>query len=116
MSGICPARDNRTTSARHRTGAGIRITPSAATSTPTADSRLPRLVIMASASHVSVSRHVVALLERRRYQRRGILVDRGGGVVAIHAPAAIRTRDLRLRRPTLYPAELLARVVKQQLS
>jgi hypothetical protein len=25
------------------------------------------------------------------------------------APAAIRTRDLRLRRPTLYPAELQAR-------
>src|SRR2546422_9643578 len=25
------------------------------------------------------------------------------------APAAIRTRDLRLRRPTLYPTELLAR-------
>src|SRR6266581_6760664 len=27
----------------------------------------------------------------------------------LNAPAAIRTRDLRLRRPTLYPAELLAR-------
>src|SRR5207245_4485512 len=27
------------------------------------------------------------------------------------APAAIRTRDLRLRRPTLYPAELLAQTV-----
>jgi hypothetical protein len=29
--------------------------------------------------------------------------------VSVNAPAAIRTRDLRLRRPTLYPAELLAR-------
>ena len=27
-----------------------------------------------------------------------------------HAPAAIRTRDLWLRRPTLYPTELQARV------
>jgi hypothetical protein len=30
------------------------------------------------------------------------------GVGNIGAPAAIRTRDLRLRRPTLYPAELRA--------
>src|SRR5213592_4975193 len=28
----------------------------------------------------------------------------------LDAPAATRTRDLRLRRPTLYPAELLARL------
>src|SRR6266550_8492453 len=33
-----------------------------------------------------------------------------------YAPGGIRTHDLRLRRPTLYPAELLARVVKQELS
>src|SRR5256884_2520186 len=32
------------------------------------------------------------------------------------APGGIRTHALRLRRPTLYPAELLARVVKQRLT
>src|SRR5437762_13897865 len=46
MSGIRPARDRRTTSTRHRTGAGIMIATNAATSTATADSRLPRLVSM----------------------------------------------------------------------
>ena len=46
MSGIRPARDKRTTWARHRTGAGIMIAANAATSTPTADSRLPRFVSM----------------------------------------------------------------------
>ena len=30
------------------------------------------------------------------------------GVVQLGAPAGIRTRDLRLRRPLLYPAELQA--------
>ena len=30
------------------------------------------------------------------------------GVVLLGAPAGIRTRDLRLRRPLLYPAELQA--------
>ena len=33
-----------------------------------------------------------------------------GGAVALGAPAGIRTRDLRLRRPLLYPAELQAQV------
>src|SRR6266571_3716727 len=46
MSGIRPARDKRTTSARHRNVAGIMIARNAATRTPTADSRLPRLVSM----------------------------------------------------------------------
>src|SRR2546427_12670128 len=32
------------------------------------------------------------------------------------APAATRTRDLRLRRPTLNPAELLARVAMQEVN
>ena len=31
---------------------------------------------------------------------------------AFGAPGAIRTRDLWLRRPTLYPAELRARVLR----
>src|SRR5919197_6491573 len=43
--------------------------------------------------------------------RRGELTDCDAhpcSILAFYAPAAIRTRDLRLRRPTLYPAELLA--------
>src|SRR5690242_15551429 len=38
-----------------------------------------------------------------------LLLPRGSLRCNLYAPAAIRTRDLRLRRPTLYPAELLAR-------
>src|SRR6185503_18582537 len=42
---------------------------------------------------------------RRRYSSRWDGLD---CLSPSSAPAAIRTRDLRLRRPTLYPAELLA--------
>ncbi len=38
---------------------------------------------------------------RERWEKK-----KGGG---LHARGGIRTHDLRLRRPTLYPAELLAR-------
>ncbi len=44
---------------------------------------------------------------RHLHTRKGSSVERNNGLQH-HARGGIRTRDLRLRRPTLYPAELLA--------
>src|SRR2546425_5048993 len=46
--------------------------------------------------------------QRRRTRSPAIDEWIAGPRVTLYAPGGIRTHDLRLRRPTLYPAELLA--------
>src|SRR2546426_490984 len=53
--------------------------------------------------------HRDRVLSDRETKPRGSVSD-SRGCVLVDAPGGIRTHDLRLRRPTLYPAELLARI------
>src|SRR3990172_11884970 len=53
---------------------------------------------------------------RRPGWREGPRIYNAPRRVSIHAPGGNRTPDLRLRRPTLYPSELRARVERNGVS
>src|SRR5213592_3773840 len=72
-------------------------------------------VLQAISGPITVDERWEAAFHDHKVGRAAGLVKPRGSAVQLHAPAAIRTRDLRLRRPTLYPAELLARKAREQV-